>query len=72
MLQAFISLSKKTYNMLPQRDVVLKVTLCAMLLEHNIVALKISSCNNTFRGEEFSSHANNTQDLGNSYDLRVI
>jgi len=47
MLQVFESLSK-TCNMLPQRDVALKVAQCAMLhdidFERNNVALKIGSC----------------------------
>ena len=41
--------------MLPQRDVVLKANLCAMLhdidFECDIVVLRIGWCNNTFKGE---------------------
>lgn len=54
MWQVLIWLSK-TCNMLPQRNVVLKANLCAMLhdidFECDIVVLRIGWCNNTFKGE---------------------
>ena len=50
MLQVFQSLSK-TCNMLPQRDVALKVALSTMLHDIDFErALKIGSCNITFSG----------------------